>query len=118
MFKIKENKVDFDVTYKDVPIEEIKRRESVGYAHIRCDHASYFVDINNDSERERLQRHLGLDGYKWFKEETGNQHWVIYNPKHYKIDMDWENRAVLKLNTADYDGGYLFLCGSVLHPAG
>lgn len=107
MFSIKQEKVDFDVTYKDVPLEEIQRRESLGYAHIRCDHASYFVDIKDESERERLQRRLGLDGYKWFKEETGHGHWVIYNPRHYKIDLDWENRAVLKLNTSEYDGGKL-----------
>ncbi len=85
--------------------EEIAERASRGYAHIVCDGASYFVNPSDEYERARLQKTLGVENYKWFQEATGAKHWVLFNPKHFKIDKDYENRKVLKINSMEYDGG-------------
>lgn len=84
--------------------EEIERRESMGYSHFVCDKTSHFLYMNDEYEQSRLQERLGLEHYKWFQETTGEKHWVLYNPLHYKIDKNWEGRNILKFNDRDYDG--------------
>lgn len=49
---------------------------------------TYFLNVNSEKERERVKEEVNansLGKYFWFKEETGEKHWVLYNVKMYKV---------------------------------
>ncbi len=87
--------------------EEIERREAFGYTHIVFEGRSHFIYMNDDYEKERFQDECGLPHYRWFQEATGKKNWVLYNPKHYRPDKNWEGKNILKFNKDDYDGAKL-----------
>ena len=84
--------------------EEIERNESFGLTHIAIDGVSHFVNVNDESAMQELKIRLNLPYCEWFHETTGNKNWVLYDPKHYVVDKNWEGNNILKLHTWTYDG--------------
>lgn len=84
--------------------EEIERNESFGLTHIAIDGVSHFVNVNDESAMQELKIRLNLPYCEWFHETTGNKNWVLYDPKHYVVDKNWEGNNILKLHTWAYDG--------------
>ena len=55
------------------------------------DGRTYSLNVNSKEERERIKEEVNansLTKYDWFKEETGENHWVLYNTKMYGILKD------------------------------
>lgn len=49
---------------------------------------TYSLNVNSKEERERVKKEVNsstLDEYDWFKEETGKDHWVLYNTEMYEV---------------------------------
>ena len=52
---------------------------------------TYSLNVNSKEERERVKEEIDtnpLAKYDWFKEETGEKHWVLYNTEMYEINYD------------------------------
>ena len=52
---------------------------------------TYSLNVNSKEERERIKEEVNansLTKYDWFKEETGEEHWVLYNTEMYEIIRD------------------------------
>ena len=52
---------------------------------------TYSLNVNSGEERRRIKEEVNsnsLDQYDWFKEETGEKHWVLYNVKMYELYPD------------------------------
>lgn len=50
---------------------------------------TYFLNVNYKEERERVKEEININSiakYDWFKEETGENHWVLYNTKMYEVE--------------------------------
>lgn len=99
-----EKQNELNIIYGGASKEEIERNENIGQTHLYIDGNSYFINIYDEYDRQRLKNHLGVPEYEFFQEMTGNKNWVLYNPKHYKVDKDWDNDKILKFNNIDYDG--------------
>lgn len=51
----------------------------------------YSLNVNVEDERERVKREvnsLSKHLYDWFKEDTGNKHWVLYDTEMYSVKYD------------------------------
>lgn len=49
---------------------------------------AYSLNVNSEEEREKVKREVNansLTKYNWFKEETGENHWVLYNIEMYGV---------------------------------
>ena len=49
---------------------------------------TYSLNVNSEEERERVKGEVNTNSlveYDWFKEGTGEEHWVFYNTKMYEI---------------------------------
>ena len=49
---------------------------------------SYTLNVNSKEERERVKNEINansLTEYDWFKEDSGEKHWVLYNTEIYEI---------------------------------
>ena len=52
---------------------------------------TFFLNVNSEEERERVKEEVNansLTKYDWFKEKTGEKHWVLYNTEMYEIVED------------------------------
>ena len=52
---------------------------------------TYSLNVNLEEERERVKTEVNansLTKYDWFKEETGEKHWVLYNTEMYEMVRD------------------------------
>ena len=47
--------------------EEIERQKVFGRDHFVYEENSYFIDVNDDSERMWFQNRIGVPNYKWFR---------------------------------------------------
>ena len=48
----------------------------------------YSLNVNSKEERERVKEEVNANSlvqYDWFDEETGEEHWVLYNTEMYEI---------------------------------
>jgi hypothetical protein len=86
---------------------EIQREESFGNIHFVHRGDSYFFNVYDEYEKEKVQNLIGVPDYKWFREATGDKHWVLYNPEHYHIDKNWEGNNILKINKNIPEGAIL-----------
>ena len=84
--------------------EEIECMISAGKAHVISEGASHFFDIDDELERITFQRKIGLPDYEWFKETTGEQHWVLCNPMHFKHDRATSGKKILRFIDNGYNG--------------
>ena len=51
----------------------------------------YSLNVNVEDERERVKRDVNSRSkhlYDWFKEDTGNKHWVLYDTEMYSVKYD------------------------------
>ena len=51
----------------------------------------YSLNVNSEEEREKVKEEVNtnsLTKYDWFKEETGEKHWVLYNTEMYEMIRD------------------------------
>ncbi len=51
----------------------------------------YSLNVNVEDERERVKREVNSHSkhlYDWFKEDTGNKHWVLYDTEMYLVKYD------------------------------
>ena len=49
----------------------------------------YFLNVNSEEERECVKKEVNansLTKYDWFKERSGEKHWVLYNTKMYEAE--------------------------------
>ena len=49
---------------------------------------TYSLNINSEEERERVKKEVNTNSlvqYDWFKEETGEKHWVLYDTAMYEV---------------------------------
>ena len=54
----------------------------------RLNGQTYSLNINSKEEREKVKEEVNtitLAKYDWFKETTGDRHWVFYNTKMYEV---------------------------------
>ena len=52
---------------------------------------TYSLNVNFEKERERVKQEVNANSlakYDWFKEETGEKHWVLYNTEMYEMIRD------------------------------
>ena len=52
---------------------------------------TYSLNVNSEKERERVKEEVNANSlvkYDWFKEETGENHWVFYNTEMYEVSCD------------------------------
>ena len=52
---------------------------------------TYSLNVNSEEERERVKAEVNTNSlakYDWFKEETGEKHWVLYNTEMYEMIRD------------------------------
>ena len=52
---------------------------------------TYSLNVNSEKERERVNSEVNANSlvkYDWFKEETGEKHWVLYNTEMYEVSCD------------------------------
>ena len=52
---------------------------------------TYSLNVNFEKERERVKTEVNTNSlakYDWFKEETGEKHWVLYNTEMYEMIRD------------------------------
>ena len=52
----------------------------------------YSLNVNSEKERERVKEEVNANSlakYDWFKEETGEKHWVFYNTEMYEIEQTY-----------------------------
>lgn len=50
---------------------------------------TYFLNVNSEEERERVKEEVNANSlakYDWFKEGTGENHWVLYDTEMYEIE--------------------------------
>lgn len=51
----------------------------------------YSLNVNVEDERERVKEEVNSRSkhlYDWFKEDTGNKHWVLYDTEMYSVKYD------------------------------
>lgn len=51
----------------------------------------YSLNVNVEEERERIKKEVNSRSkhvYDWFKEDTGNKHWVLYDTEEYAVKYD------------------------------
>ena len=51
----------------------------------------YSLNVNSEEEREKVKEEVNTNSlakYDWFKEETGEKHWVLYNTEMYEMIRD------------------------------
>lgn len=89
--------------------EIIDRGEDVCFS---LENHKYSLNVNVEDERERVKREVNSRSkhlYDWFKEDTGNKHWVLYDTEMYSVKYDsigqWrylnyrEENALAKIST-------------------
>lgn len=59
---------------------------------------THTLNVNSKAEREQIKKEINTDSltqYKWFKEETGLNHWVLYNTKMYEVKETFDRSRYL-----------------------
>lgn len=107
MFKLSDGTSNKMHTGRLASAQEIRNQEIRGFTHIVYDGESHFLYIEEEVERERLKSDLSLTDSDWFKEETGNKNWVLYNKTQFKKDRNLRGRKILRFNAEKYVGGRL-----------
>ena len=58
---------------------------------------TYSLNVNSEEERERVKAEVNADSlakYNWFKENTGEKHWVLYNTEMYEITKNGNSKRL------------------------
>ena len=66
---------------------------------------TYSLNVNSEEERKRVKEEVNtdvLDKYDWFKEDSGENHWVFYNTEMYEIVNDkWNGQFLHYMEDCD-----------------
>lgn len=63
-------------------------QDEYGVLRFSLDGKDYCFNVNSEKERRRVKEEINassLAQYDWFDEETGEEHWVLYNTEMYEI---------------------------------
>lgn len=63
-------------------------QDEYGVLHFSLDGKDYCFNVNSEKERRRVKEEINANSlvqYDWFDEETGEEHWVLYNTEMYEI---------------------------------
>ena len=66
-------------------------QDESGILCVSLENHEYSLNINVEDERERVKREVNSRSkhlYDWFKEDTGNKHWVLYDTEVYSVMRD------------------------------
>lgn len=59
-----------------------------GILRFKLNGQTYSLNINSKEEKEKVKEEVNavsLDKYNWFRETTGDKHWVLYNTEMYEV---------------------------------
>ena len=63
-------------------------QDEYGVLRFSLDGKDYCFNVNSEKERRRVKEEINANSlvqYDWFDEETGEEHWVLYNTEMYEI---------------------------------
>lgn len=66
-------------------------QDESGILRLSLENHKYSLNVNVEDERERVKRDVNSRSkhlYDWFKEDTGNKHWVLYDTEMYSVKYD------------------------------
>lgn len=67
-------------------------QDESGVVCFRLENHEYSLNVNIEEERERIKKDVlnsrSKHLYDWFKEDTGNKHWVLYDTEEYAVKYD------------------------------
>lgn len=66
-------------------------QDESGILCINLENHKYSLNVNIEEERERIKKEVNSHSkhvYDWFKEDTGNKHWVFYDTELYAVMRD------------------------------
>lgn len=66
-------------------------QDESGVLRFRLENHKYSLNVNIEEERERIKKEVNSHSkhvYDWFKEDTGNKHWVFYDTELYAVMRD------------------------------
>ena len=66
-------------------------QDESGVVCFKLENHEYSLNVNAEEERERVKKEVNSRSkhlYDWFKEDTGNKHWVLYDTEMYLVKYD------------------------------
>lgn len=66
-------------------------QDESGILTLKLENHKYSLNVNVEEERERIKKEVNSRSkhiYDWFKEDTGNKHWVLYDTEMYAVKYD------------------------------
>ena len=66
-------------------------QDESGILTLKLENHKYSLNVNVEEERERIKKEVNSRSkhvYDWFKEDTGNKHWVFYDTEMYSVKYD------------------------------
>ena len=66
-------------------------QDESGVVLFSLENHEYSLNVNVEEERERIKKEVNSRSkhvYDWFKEDTGNKHWVLYDTEEYAVKYD------------------------------
>lgn len=66
-------------------------QDESGILTLKLENHKYSLNVNVEEERERIKKEVNSrlkHVYDWFKEDTGNKHWVLYDTEMYSVKYD------------------------------
>ena len=66
-------------------------QDESGILTFKLENHKYSLNVNVEEERERIKKEVNSRSkhvYDWFKEDTGNKHWVFYDTEEYAVKYD------------------------------
>ena len=92
MFK-NDKSVNFEIMEGPMPPAPIQNEDR--FLSFRVEGKEYSLRIISKEEMQRVKEEVNKNSkytYDWFKEETGDHHWVLYNTDMYEISNDGGDR--------------------------
>ena len=96
--KLNENTKSKKIT-NQLPLAPIQDKE--GNLTFELEGKTYSINVNSEEERERVKTEVNanpLTQYDWFKEKTGDEHWVFYDTTMYTPKKDDDRYLNLHYN--------------------
>ena len=72
-------------------INPTSMQDESGILTLKLENHEYSLNVNIEEERERIKKEVNSRSkhvYDWFKEDTGNKHWVLYDTEEYAVKYD------------------------------
>ena len=72
-------------------INPTSMQDESGILTLKLENHKYSLNVNVEEERGRIKKEVNSRSkhvYDWFKEDTGNKHWVFYDTEMYSVKYD------------------------------